>query len=355
MTRRWVALAVFALGCESIADIEDRHFEPGITGSPQCESYCNLVTACTGPLAAYPNRDLCILTCGVLPSGEVDKDNSLECRTTQAESAPSEPQFYCAGAGPFGANKCGSTCDAYCTLVNAFCPTALEDVDCPTACGALRHDGIYDFQQLTSGDTVECRVAYAVRASKDPDTWCPGAAPKSLAGPTGASCADPADGAPECADFCKLAQAACTGSNLAFESEAQCLAVCAFLDKGKNSDTVENTVGCRKYHSYNALSGPASHCPHAGPAGDGHCGTTCDSYCALLEKTCPSEFATLSNCQTECAGLPGADDDTFFKAAATGNTMRCRMTNAARAAEKTVELSAHCGAAIGAAGSQCAP
>jgi hypothetical protein len=140
-----------------------------------------------------------------------------------------------------------------------------------------------------------------------------------------------------------------------FESDAQCMAVCALLDKGKNSDTVENTVGCRKYHSYNAVSGPASHCPHAAAAGDGHCGTTCDSYCMLLEKTCPTEFASLPNCQNACAALPGAGDDTYFDATPTGNSMRCRMTNVSRAAENGPDVATHCSAAVGAAGSECAP
>lgn len=344
-----LALGVWALGCESIAGIEDRHYQAGVTGSPACENYCDLVAACTGPLAAYPNRDLCILTCAALPSGEVDKDNSLECRTKQAEEIADEPNFYCPGAGPFGADKCGSTCDAYCSLLNSFCPDTLKDVDCAASCLGLRQDTNYDYSALGAGDNVECRLAQAVRASKDPAQFCPGAALKSTA------CADPGDGEPDCDDFCTLETTACTGANAVYESKAQCMAVCALLDKGKNSDTTQDTVGCRKYHSYNSISGPASHCPHTAPTGDGHCGSSCPAYCTLLEKTCPTEFTTTytdkPTCESECAKIPGALDDKYFAQQTVNDTMRCRVTNVARAAEKGAGLATACAAAVG--GGEC--
>jgi hypothetical protein len=340
-----LVLGVWALGCESIAGIEDRHVQKGITGTPACENYCNLVGACTGALAAYPNRDLCILTCAALPSGEVDKDNSIECRTKQAESITSEPNFYCDGAGPFGADKCGSTCDAYCSLMSSFCPDKLKDIDCPKACSGLRHDANYDLSQLTAGDSVECRIAHAVRASADPEQFCAGAAPKST------TCADPGDGEPDCDDFCTLEIAACTGPNAVYESKAQCMAVCALLDKGTNSDTTENTVGCRKYHSYNSFAGPSSHCPHTAAIGDGHCGSSCDAYCPLLEKVCPTEFQAMGNCTQQCASIPGALDDEYFEQQAVNDTMRCRVTNLSRAAENGPDLATACQAAVG--GGEC--
>jgi hypothetical protein len=344
-----LAFGTWALGCESIAGIEDRTFQGGVKGSPACENYCNLAADCTGALAAYPNRDLCILTCAALPPGELDKDNSLECRTKQAENATSEPAFYCPGAGPFGADKCGSTCDAYCSLTASFCPKTLENIDCMQACSGLRHDGVYDYATLGAGDNVECRIAQAVRASADPETYCPGAAPKSTA------CADPGDGEPDCNDYCTLVTVACTGANTVYESKAQCMAVCPLLEKGKNSDTTPDTVGCRKYHSYNALSGPESHCPHAAPTGDGHCGPSCPAYCMLLEKTCPTEFATTygdaSTCNSECATIPGALDDKYFEQQTVKDTMRCRVTNVARAAEKGANLDQACSAAVG--GGEC--
>jgi len=340
-----------ALGCQSIAGIEDRHYEPGVTGSPACEAYCTQVMdACSGSLAAYPDRDTCILTCAALPSGETVNDDSLECRTDQAGLAATtgEPEVHCKGAGPFGAGTCGSTCHSYCNLLAAACPDALADIsNCETLCSGLRSDGEYDLASLSAGDNVECRVAHATLAFQDPDTHCPAAAMKS------AVCADPKDGAPSCEDYCKLVTTACTGENSPYESSAQCLAVCAKLDKGTNGDTSENTVGCRKYHAYNAVAAPAQHCPHAGPGGDGHCGEdNCESYCKLLSATCASDFAKLytdeTTCRSQCATLVGAGDDVWAKTPKVGNNVRCRLINAARAAE---DPTTHCAAAAG--GGEC--
>ncbi len=347
-----VVIGVWVIGCQSIAGIEDRTYQPGVTGSAECEAYCDQVMSnCTGALAAYPNRDLCILTCDTFPAGELEKDNSLDCRANQAQNTPSEPDFYCKGAGPFGAGACGPTCDAYCTLVSAFCPETLADSDCAASCPGLREDGVYDYSVLDSGDSVECRLAYAVRASldKDNEEFCPGAALKSTL------CADPVATLPNCTDYCRLVQTVCTGTNVVYESSAQCMAVCALMDKGLNTDTTGDTVGCRKYHSYNAISGASSHCPHAGPGGDGHCGPTCPSYCKLLSQVCPTEFSSSfkddGDCQFKCLGIAGGADDTYFKAFSTKDTMRCRMTNVSRAAE-TASTTA-CAAAVG--GGECAP
>ena len=45
--RNVASLALFAAGCQSIAGIEDRHFEEEISGTPECEAYCDDVeTGC---------------------------------------------------------------------------------------------------------------------------------------------------------------------------------------------------------------------------------------------------------------------------------------------------------------------
>jgi len=351
MLRRWpfVALA-FGLGCQSIAGIEDRHFEEPEHASPECKTYCDAVmSGCTADIAAYPDRATCIASCEKLPSGEAKADNSLECRTEQALLAGSsgEPASHCKGAGPFGADICGSTCQGYCTLLAAACPDKLTGIgDCVGSCAGLRADGAYELSALTSGDSVECRTAYAALAARDPAAHCAAAAFKS------AACTDPAESEPSCDDFCNLVTVACTGSNAVYESKAQCLAVCKVLDKGKSSDQVENTVGCRKYHSYNSIAAPGQHCPHAGPAGDGHCGKdNCEGYCQLVERTCPtafgSSFGDATKCKADCAKLPGAAADTWNKAAKTGNTVPCRSINAARASQDQKA----CAAAVG--GGEC--
>lgn len=348
--RPLVFACALALGCQSIAGIEERRFEEPEQASAECKAYCDEVMgSCTGKIAAYPDRSTCLATCAKLPSGETKADNSLECRTEQAVLAGSsgEPASHCKAAGPFGAEICGSSCQAYCTLLSAACPDKLTGIgDCTAACSGLRSDAVFDLATLKSGDSLECRIAYASLAAKDPTAHCAAAAFKSSA------CADPAGDAPDCQDFCELVGVACTGANQVYESKAQCLAVCAVLDKGTNADQMEDTVGCRKYHSYNSIAAPAQHCPHAGPAGDGHCGmSNCEGYCQLVSKTCKAEFdATFGDstkCLAECGKLPGAGADTWNKTAKTGDTVRCRAINAARASE----IPAACAAALG--GGEC--
>ena len=348
---RWLgALALVAIGCQGVAGIEERHYEPTVTGTPECESYCNHVTAgCAGVHAAYPDRDTCLLTCAKLPSGEASADNSLECRTAQAELAESttEPETHCPGAGPFGAGICGSTCQAYCSLLAAGCPDKLTGIgDCEAKCAGLRSDGNYDLALLESGDSVECRVARATRALGDPNQ-CAGAAFKST------TCLDPAGGSPSCDDICNLIDAACAGADAPYESHAQCLKVCTALPPGANDDQTGDTAACRKYHAYNAMAAAAQHCPHTGPGGDGHCGKdNCESYCLLLPKTCPAAFALkfggdVSKCKTECDKLPGAGLDQWKKVPAQGANARCRLINVARAAEMPDDAT-FCAAATGA-------
>ena len=349
MRRLGPTLLVLALGCESIVGIEARRFEEEAASS-ECRAYCDAATeGCAGSIAAYPDRATCLSTCQRIPSGEAKADNSIECRTEQAvlAVASGEPASHCKAAGPFGAGICGSTCQAYCTLLTAACPEKLTGIaDCVASCAGLRSDGIYDLASLSSGDSVECRVASASLATGDPQTHCAAAAFKS------AACADPPAAEPTCDDYCRLVGVACTGASQAYDSPAQCLSVCQLLDRGKNADQVENTVGCRKYHAYNAIAAPAQHCAHAGPSGDGHCGKdNCEGYCQLVERACTAQFKSTfggaAQCAAACAKLPGADADSWAATAKTGNTVRCRVINAARASENA----AACTAAVG--GGEC--
>ncbi|MBK7579555.1 MAG: hypothetical protein IPI67_05035 [Myxococcales bacterium] len=341
-----LAALTSALGCQSIVGIEERHYEPPEQASPECKAYCDAVMkGCTGANAAYADRDSCIATCGKIPGGEANADNSLECRTQQAELAVStgEPEVHCPAAGPFGAGTCGSTCQAYCTLLAASCADKLVGVsDCVSACSGLRADKNYDLTSLDTGDNLECRVAYAVKAAADPTTNCGPAALKS------SGCVDAPDAAPSCEDVCNLVGAACTGSAKVYSNKAECLGVCSALDIGKNSDVMENTSACRKYHAYNSMAAPAQHCPHAGPGGDGHCGTdNCQAYCQLFSRVCKTEFTTSfgdeSKCLTECAKLPGAAADTWSAASAQGNSVKCRLVNVARATTDATNCAAAAG------------
>ncbi len=354
---------VLALGCESIAGIEDRSYEPGVTGSPECETYCDLMDkGCTEGNQQYPDRATCILTCDALPrTGEAALSNGVECRSAQANLAIStgEAGTHCPAAGPFGKGSCGSTCEAYCELQAKICPDNLAGIsDCVGSCAALKVSGVYDLSQIQTGDTLECRVAALSRASVDANE-CGNASffPRS------SQCSDPESAAPACADYCRVVMAACTGGLAVFESDAQCQAVCMALPAGTIGDTgtapgvtQHNTVGCRLYHSYSSLAAPETHCSHAGPGGDGHCGldegtltANCEAYCQLVKQGCASEFAAQftdhGQCMTSCATLSDAKKDTKFTVGgATGDTLACRFLHVARALEGTPGM---CDAAVG--------
>jgi hypothetical protein len=335
--------------CQSIAGIEDRHFEPAVTGSPECEKYCNLVMkGCTDAFAAYPDRTTCIKTCDALPSGEVSQDNSYECRTEQAQLAVNggEQDSECPAAGPFGNGVCGTACEALCTLLDKNCADKQVGIgDCVAACGGIRADGVFDLSKLTSGDDVECRVAYASLAAVDPTQYCSAGALKSD------RCKDPPKQQPSCHDMCLLATTECTGDNQVYNSLSDCEALCGYMDLGLNEDTDKNTVGCRKYHAYNAVAGPNPHCAHAGPGGGGHCDKSCTAYCQLMSRICPTEFGTFGDdatCRSACQELPDFDAENYMSASPTGDTLHCRFINLEHAAAGDGKA---CAAAIG--GGEC--
>ena len=340
----WFAALAALGGCQSIAGIEDRTFQPQITGSAECEAYCDdIMSACSGANAMYPSRDACICVCGKLPDGEAALANSLQCRAAQAKLAveTGEPVTYCAAAGPYGAGTCGSTCKGYCSLLTAVCPGQLDNIkDCEASCQALSNANGYDLASLATGDTLECRVAAAVRATLDP-TECANAAIL----PRDSSCQDPLTQPLNCDDYCRVTMVACQGNVAVYDDEAECKAVCAALETGTVGDTTENTAGCRLYHAYNAVADPAVHCNHAGPGGDGHCGQdsgasfgNCVSYCRLAKAACPADFDTAftddAACLTECASIDGHTADSKYAIAsptASGATVQCRLLHASRA------------------------
>ncbi len=359
--RRAVFFAVAllaALGCESLAGIEDRTYQAPIKGSAECEAYCHdVMSACADQYAAYRDRASCILTCGALPRGETSLQNTVECRAQKASIAVTtkEPASDCPSAGPFGIGACGSTCEAYCSLLKQLCPSEAKAVtDCTASCQALAESKVYDLSKLTSGDTLECRIHYLTLAAADPEQ-CKNA---SVLPRPGSACVDPSDGAPECDDYCRVAQSACTGALSVYESDAQCQAVCKALPPGKIGNTTENTVGCRLYHSYSAVANPQGHCSHAGPVGDGHCGLdegaafgNCKSYCILIESGCKTDFdakfASQNDCLKDCASLTGHAEDQGYDitSAASGDNVQCRTLHATRALSDATA----CAAALGAA------
>jgi hypothetical protein len=290
------------------------------------------------------------------------------CRKRQADQAANnEPQFFCPRAGPGGAGpgtgaNCGTNCEAYCMLLQAACPDNLVGVpDCKSACSGLRDVGSFDVLENHHGDTLQCRLVHVSSATVDAAAakeHCP----HTLIRPSAPWCLEDQMAAPDCQEFCRINAAACSGENAAYESTAQCLAVCAALPPGTYGDQTQNTAGCRLYHCYNSLLNPPGHCGHTGPGGDGHCGAdmaddtgNCHAYCILLEKACQTDFGTKygtqAACQKECSALIGAVHDSGYNltTARTGNSVQCRLLHVARALTDSTE----CANALGDAGTTC--
>jgi hypothetical protein len=366
---------VFVLaGCASIVGIEDHVFQSA--ASTQCQEYCDTVLKnCTGPYAVYTGKPTCLGVCSKLPPGdplEPLDGNSVACRKKQADQAATEPQFFCpraspGGGGPGVGGTCGTNCESYCMLLQASCPDNLLAVaDCVKSCSGLHDVGSFDVDANHHGDTLQCRLVHVSSATVSADAakeHCP----HTNIHPAAPWCLEDQTAAPDCAEFCRLNAAACSGDNAAYESNAQCMAVCAALPPGTYGDRDQNTAGCRLWHCYNSLLNPMGHCSHTGPGGDAHCGAdmlpddtgNCHAYCILLEKACGTDFMTKyggmqTNCQKDCAALPGAKRDSGYNltAAKTGNTVQCRLLHVSRALDPAA-AAAECPSALGNAGSEC--
>ncbi len=356
------ALLAFALGaCQSIAGIEDRVLDPeagagGKGDSALCKTYCATVMAnCTGKNAVYSTEPMCLGVCKLLEPGDVLEPvgNTVVCRENQAELAELEPAEHCKAAGPGGGGVCGSDCDAYCDLFPKACPSDdkyKSKAGCLKACRGLTDLDRYDLVKDHEGDTIECRLVHVSSATINPKDHCSHAPIP----PTEPWCTGKADEEPSCDEYCNIQLASCDDELLQYESPEQCRDVCEALDRGVNSDQLDNTVACRRYHSFTStLPAGESHCYHSGPTGDGHCGDivtgNCDSYCQLVASACPDELAEsigdTKACLAQCAELPEHERDSLYTidSAKESTGLHCRVLHATRAfADKSA-----CAAAVG--------
>ncbi|MFZ5894879.1 MAG: hypothetical protein ACOY0T_27710 [Myxococcota bacterium] len=337
-------LAASVASCQSIAGIEDYH-------QGHCGEFCDAVMAnCTGPNEVYHSRASCMGFCALLREGdftEKDTGNTVACRLDAALGVPNgEANQLCQWAGPGGGDHCGdSNCANYCALFPKVCPEQAEDQEpCITNCQGLRDDLHLNSTDDHEGDTIQCRLVHLSAATAEPASHCGHA---RLAKPS-AYCTDEALPTPHplsCDDYCKLVGAVCNGKNAVYEDTDQCKAVCKYFEVGEPGDQTGDTLACRKYHVQNAISLPATHCAHAGPGGDGHCGDTvtgsCGAYCSLLSQICPTEFSStltdLDGCMADCTAL---EDSASNKAYSVEKTLHptsplpygCRLLALSRAA-----------------------
>jgi len=171
-----------------------------------------------------------------------------------------------ASAGDAGApSGRASLCEQYCAAVMTGCTgehTQYTDLDaCLSECPYFAEGSPED----TSGNTLYCRLNYALKAPSEPVTYC------TWAGPGG----DDMCGS-NCEGFCTLMTAACTPSTAAsndyFPDNDACLAACESLPQVGPYDAVDTSITggadnyeCRLYHVGAAISAadPFVHCTHA--------------------------------------------------------------------------------------------
>ncbi len=154
-----------------------------------------------------------------------------------------------------------------------------------------------------------------------------------------------------CDSYCNTVQAGCTGVDAVYFSLDACTKLCPFMTLGDVNDQMKNTVGCKQVLGELAKSnGDVEGCKGAGPAGNGLCGTNCESYCSLLGAICPNEltshFGTAEQCLMDCKNIPDtmtytAVDNTL----PTDDSIQCRIRHLNSAAIGAA--STHCMHAVG--------
>lgn len=153
--------------------------EPSDGATAACTAYCDAVmAACTGEDAVYTSDSACLSVCALLDAGdpeELSGDNTVACRNFWAQEAEREPAEFCSAAGPGGAGRCGSDCEAYCALYPQVCPDEADaqgTETCIEACGALVDQRDFDVVRDHGGDTVECRLVHVTSAALNATAHC---------------------------------------------------------------------------------------------------------------------------------------------------------------------------------------
>jgi hypothetical protein len=381
--------------CEAIAGIPDVRMEPskstddgGPSAAGGCKEFCELAySLCDEEFTIY--QPMACATACPLYSEEERKCREDELKQLQ-NSGKNERYLYCPRASLGGGNgACGGTpCQNYCRTMSKVCSEHAEgmvtypDADgmnaeaCEAKCAVIPDkedailgagDSTFDVMADHEGDTIQCRLVHltlATQSEKFATEHCEHAfiSPQPMGGRTpwcGAPLAN--NGEPTCDDYCAINLAACTDDFEVYDDLAQCRAVCKSFEPGTLAmNAQENTLACRKYHSYNAAvyANPKQHCPHSGPGGAVTCGDDCESMCKLLETGCPSEYeeeydGSSNNCEQACDTARKADPmymggaSYSIKNAKLGHAFACRLYHATIAATLSNDDALECGIAIG--------
>lgn len=148
--------------------------------------------------------------------------------------------------------------------------------------------------------------------------------------------------APGCSDYCTTIMANCTAANQQYTNAQNCANSCKAFPAGSAADTSGNTLGCRSYHARAAKGDATTHCPHAGPSGDGVCGDVCDGYCQIALMYCTAQnsaqiYTDAADCMADCKAHK--TDQRFNVNVQEGNEQACLVYHAQEASSAPAD---HC-------------
>ncbi|HVR19489.1 MAG TPA: hypothetical protein VMS65_07330, partial [Polyangiaceae bacterium] len=165
----------------------------GMVPETLCGEYCATVIANCDPtdttkprLPQYNDMDQCLAVCELLPPGEPNDRNvnTVECRLRLARQAEYEPLNVCPQAGIAGVGACGSSCEAYCSLMNQVCTeTTTEGLsghyyfdnpeDCMAACAEVPDMPPFSVDDdLFGGNHLQCRLYHLLVSTLDGIEHC---------------------------------------------------------------------------------------------------------------------------------------------------------------------------------------
>ena len=155
-----------------------------------CEAYCDeIMEACDGELLQYRDVAQCLAICETLPEGTLGQvnENTVSCRMKFAGDARygsgTELEAYCRWAGPAGGGRCGSECEAFCSIMTGVCTVESSSFyhfesegDCLSACQELPSlETGYSAADpsIADGNHVQCRLFHVMSAAMlDPEEHC---------------------------------------------------------------------------------------------------------------------------------------------------------------------------------------
>ena len=155
-----------------------------------CDEYCDeMQSECTGEAEQYRDRAQCMKICHFFPLGkDGDPDaNSVACRLKYVKKTEyglgAEVTGYCRQAGPSGDGKCGTDCEAFCSVMMQVCTEAIagpnhfaSTEDCLATCDALPAPTVHysnNDPAVSDGNHALCRLFHVNSAAMaDPEEHC---------------------------------------------------------------------------------------------------------------------------------------------------------------------------------------